>query len=94
MRTLLNAAWGREVRQQLIEERIRKTPADLGNNYWLTRLVLQRGLALVYLIAFVAVIHQFEPLLAEHGLLPVSQFIAIYSLHWPCKGSRESGTAV
>ncbi len=45
------------------------------DNYWLTRLVLQRGLAFVYLIAFIAVIHQFKPLLGEHGLLPVPQFV-------------------
>lgn len=47
----------------------------LRDNYWLTRLVLQRGLAIVYLIAFIAVIHQFKPLLGEHGLLPVTQFV-------------------
>ena len=47
-----------------------------GDRYWLTRLVLQRGLALVYLIAFIAVIHQFKPLLGEHGLLPVPRFLA------------------
>src|SRR5215468_7138181 len=46
-----------------------------GNRYWLTRLVLQRGLALVYLIAFIAVIHQFKPLLGEHGLLAVARFV-------------------
>ena len=46
-----------------------------GDRYWLTRLVLQRGLALVYLIAFIAVIHQFNPLLGEHGLLPVPRFV-------------------
>lgn len=45
------------------------------DNYWLTRLVLQRGLAIVYLIAFITVIHQFKPLLGESGLLPVPQFI-------------------
>jgi hypothetical protein len=45
------------------------------DNYWLTRLVIQRGLAFVYLIAFIAVIHQFKPLLGEHGLLPVPQFV-------------------
>ncbi len=45
------------------------------DDYWLTRLVLQRGLALVYLIAFIAVIHQFKPLLGEEGLLPVPEFI-------------------
>jgi hypothetical protein len=47
-----------------------------GDRYWLTRLVLQRGLALVYLIAFIAVIHQFKPLLGEHGLLPVTRFVS------------------
>jgi len=52
-----------------------KALTDPGRNYWLTRLVLQRSLALVYLIAFVAVIHQFKPLLGEHGLLPVSRFV-------------------
>jgi hypothetical protein len=46
-----------------------------GDRYWLTRLVLQRGLALVYLIAFIAVVHQFRPLLGEHGLLPVTRFV-------------------
>jgi hypothetical protein len=46
-----------------------------GERYWLTRLVLQRGLALVYLIAFIAVLHQFKPLLGEHGLLPVERFV-------------------
>src|SRR5579875_945404 len=45
------------------------------DNYWLTRLVIQRGLAFVYLVAFIAVIHQFKPLLGEHGLLPVPQFV-------------------
>lgn len=45
------------------------------DNYWLTRLVLQRGLAFAYLIAFIAVIHQFKPLLGEGGLLPVPEFI-------------------
>jgi hypothetical protein len=46
-----------------------------GDRYWLTRLVLQRGLAFVYLIAFIAVVHQFRPLLGEHGLLPVTRFV-------------------
>src|SRR6516165_693072 len=50
-----------------------------GNRYWLTRLVLQRGLALVYLIAFIAVIHQFKPLLGEHGLLPIPRFVKAVS---------------
>ena len=52
-----------------------KTLTELGKNYWLTRFVLQRSLALVYLIAFIAVVHQFKPLLGQHGLLPVPLFI-------------------
>ncbi len=47
-----------------------------GDQYWLTRMLLQRGLALTYLIAFIVVIHQFKPLLGEHGLLPVPRFVA------------------
>jgi len=43
--------------------------------YWLTRLVLQRSLGLVYLIAFSVVVNQFRPLCGEKGLLPVQQFL-------------------
>ncbi len=43
--------------------------------YVLTRLLLQRALGITYLIAFVAVLHQFKPLLGERGLLPVSHFV-------------------
>jgi len=42
---------------------------------WLTRLVLQRALALIYLVAFVCAIDQFRPLLGERGLLPVPQYL-------------------
>ena len=44
--------------------------------YWLTRLVLQRGLGLVYLIAFLVAVNQFRPLCGEKGLLPAPQFIS------------------
>jgi hypothetical protein len=44
-------------------------------NYWLTRLVFQRGLGIVYLVAFVCALNQFRPLLGEHGLLPVPLFV-------------------
>lgn len=43
---------------------------------WLTRLLLQRGTAAVYLVAFIAVLLQFEPLLGERGLLPVPALLA------------------
>ncbi|MFL5361019.1 MAG: lipase maturation factor family protein [Myxococcales bacterium] len=47
-----------------------------AEGYWLARFLLQRGLGLVYLIAFVVVLEQFRPLLGEDGLLPVPGFLA------------------
>ena len=46
-----------------------------GDGYWLTRLVFQRGLALVYLVAFLIALSQFVPLLGERGILPVPNFV-------------------
>ncbi len=43
--------------------------------YWLSRLVFKRGLALVYLIAFLCALNQFRPLLGERGLLPAPAFM-------------------
>ena len=48
-------------------------------DYWLTRLVFQRALALIYLIAFLVTVHQFRPLLGERGLLPVPDFVRAVS---------------
>ncbi len=48
--------------------------------YWLGRFVLERGVAAVYLIAFVAAARQFRPLIGEHGMLPVPLFLARQSL--------------
>jgi hypothetical protein len=42
---------------------------------WITRLLIERGMAAVYLVAFLAVIRQFKPLLGEHGLLPVPPYL-------------------
>ncbi|OBA83878.1 hypothetical protein A9W99_05580 [Mycobacterium sp. 1164966.3] len=44
--------------------------------YWLSRLVLERGVAAIYLIAFVAAGMQFRALIGEHGMLPVPRFLA------------------
>jgi lipase maturation factor len=44
--------------------------------YWLGRLVLVRGAAALYLIAFVAAALQFRALIGEHGILPVPRFLA------------------
>ncbi|MGH2371233.1 MAG: lipase maturation factor family protein, partial [Chloroflexota bacterium] len=51
-------------------------PTDLlqADHLWLARLVFQRGLAALYLIGFLVVLHQFRPLLGERGLLPVPEF--------------------
>ena len=42
---------------------------------FLTRLLIQRGVAAIYLLAFLSVIRQFKPLLGERGLLPVPDFL-------------------
>ncbi|HWG19683.1 MAG TPA: lipase maturation factor family protein [Terracidiphilus sp.] len=42
---------------------------------WITRLILQRGMAAIYLVAFLTVVQQFKPLLGEHGLLPVPDLL-------------------
>src|SRR4051794_22759592 len=41
----------------------------------LARLVLQRGLGIVYFIAFLVAFRQFRPLLCENGLLPGPRYL-------------------
>ena len=48
-------------------------------DYWLSRIVLQRGLALIYLLAFLNALNQFRPLLGERGLLPAPGFLRVIS---------------
>ena len=45
-------------------------------DYWLARLVVERGIGVLYVIAFLVALNQFTPLLGERGLLPVPGFIA------------------
>ncbi|OIK29275.1 lipase maturation factor family protein [Streptomyces malaysiense] len=45
-------------------------------DYWLSRLVLQRALAAVYLVAFLSAALQFRALLGERGMLPIPQYVA------------------
>jgi Lipase maturation factor len=47
--------------------------------YWLGRLILERGTAVVYVFAFVAAARQFPALIGEHGLLPVPRYLARHS---------------
>lgn len=42
----------------------------------LVRLLLQRGLAAVYFVAFLSALNQFKALLGERGLLPVPAYVA------------------
>lgn len=49
--------------------------ASPTSNYWLTRLLLQRGLAAIYAIAFIVAVNQFRPLLGAHGLTPVPWYL-------------------
>ncbi|OBI19960.1 lipase maturation factor family protein [Mycobacterium sp. E2497] len=44
--------------------------------YWLGRLVLERGVAVIYLLAFVAAAAQFRALIGEHGIQPIPRFLA------------------
>jgi len=46
-----------------------------GADYWLTRWLLQRTLAVIYLVAFLVAVNQFRPLLGSHGLTPVPFFL-------------------
>ena len=47
-----------------------------AEGYELGRQVLQRGIAAVYLLAFISAVAQFPALLGENGLLPASRFLA------------------
>ena len=43
--------------------------------YWYSRYIFERGLALMYLVAFLSTANQVVPLLGQNGLLPISRFI-------------------
>jgi hypothetical protein len=45
-----------------------------GGEFWVARFLLQRGLALTYLVAFLVAARQFRPLAGEDGLLPLSDY--------------------
>jgi hypothetical protein len=45
-------------------------------DYWLSRLLFQRGLACVYLVAFLGAALQFRALIGERGMLPVPRLVA------------------
>ncbi|MEY7973144.1 lipase maturation factor family protein [Saccharomonospora xinjiangensis] len=47
-----------------------------SDDYWISRLVFQKLLAIWYLVAFACALNQFRALLGEHGLLPIPDFLA------------------
>ena len=44
--------------------------------YWHARWLLERGVALTYLLAFVAIVHQWRPLLGDDGLTPARDVLS------------------
>ncbi|WP_111720877.1 lipase maturation factor family protein [Homoserinimonas sp. OAct 916] len=46
-----------------------------ATEFIIARQVLQRGIAAIFLIAFLSSLNQFRPLLGEHGLLPVTRIL-------------------
>lgn len=54
---------------------------DPAAPYWLTRWLLQRGLGVIYLVAFLVAVNQFRPLLGTRGLTPVPYFVE-HSQFW------------
>jgi hypothetical protein len=51
------------------------SPHPYFDDLWIARLLIQRGMAAIYLVAFLAVVRQFKPLLGENGLLPVPVYL-------------------
>jgi hypothetical protein len=49
----------------------------MRGQYWISRFLFERALALIYVVAFAAAINQFVPLLGARGLLPVTRFTEI-----------------
>jgi hypothetical protein len=68
-----------------------ETPTS-GPSYWLTRFLFLRLLGLVYVVAFLIVVNQWDALLGSHGLLPAAPFLERLGagqsslsafFHWP-----------
>ena len=76
------------------------TPWFSAPGYGLSRLVLQRALACLYLIGFLSAALQFRALLGERGLLPARDFVRNTSFrdapslfHWRCTDRFFAGCA-
>src|SRR6266545_2429384 len=51
-------------------------PDFVAPDYTIARFLIERGLALIYLIAFVVAVRQFPALCGERGLEPAPRFLA------------------
>jgi len=61
---------------------------ETASTYWLTRFVLLRLLGAVYAVAFLVAVNQLVPLIGEHGLLPVGNFLDLVRQSY---GSTSAG---
>ena len=50
---------------------------DNDTGYWIIRLMLQRGLGFIYLMAFLVALNQFRPLCGDRGLLPALPYMRL-----------------
>ncbi|MFB6283161.1 MAG: lipase maturation factor family protein [Halobacteria archaeon] len=50
-----------------------------GNEYWLTRFIFQRGLALIYFLAFLNAVNQYVKLCGEDGLTKLGENVGRWS---------------
>ncbi|MDL5360598.1 lipase maturation factor family protein [Halalkalicoccus sp. NIPERK01] len=50
-----------------------------GEGFWVARLLFQRALAVIYLLAFLVAARQFRPLAGEDGLLPLDRYVETVS---------------
>jgi hypothetical protein len=57
-------------------------PPRSCETYWLTRFVLLRLLGVIYVIAFLAAIHQLVPLIGSDGLTPVRLYLPLVVNHF------------
>jgi len=55
--------------------RVRRAMSWYFGDVTIVRLLVQRGMAAVYLVGFIVVLNQFKPLLGERGLLPVPEYL-------------------
>lgn len=62
-----------------------------ADGYWIGRLLFERALAAIYLVAFLVAVNQFRPLLGADGMLPIPRYVqrvsfrrspSIFHLHY------------